>query len=300
MSIFNTLVQTASALKSVKSVVDQNRQSFRGSQQSYPSSYGAGDIGLQLSFAEYSYTAANSVAKAGAGDTINLPLPMQLQEAAGIKIGQAELGTSGALAVDLFSGNLSSDDVARQIKNSSVGENINAAEMSDLVANTSEAVKYFSRSAIEGVFSGAGTTADVINGTAVNPHATLNFDGVNLKEYSFTWQFAPRNAGESEGLKNIINTINRHIHPEYEAVLGGASGSLNKALLKYPSLISARLNGVSEDYYNIFKYPMMASNFSVDYSPQRNAMLKDGKPAFVNVTLQMQETKIRTRGDYGG
>lgn len=281
----------------IQRIVEQGKNEFKGETLAISSnSSDYGGIGMNISFTDYTYDAAMKPARRGS-NVISLPLPLQLQQATGIKIGENELGSGGALAADIFSNNVSEKELQSALSKSGVTDNLNVSEAGSLVAKTAEAIKYFSRSAIDSTFTGAGLAADVINGTAVNPHATLNFDGVNLKQYVFNWQFAPRNEGESERIRDIISRINRNIHPQYEQVLGGSS-SLNRALLKYPSLVTVNLRGLSRDFYPIFRYPMMASNFEVDYSPQGNSMVEGNKPAFVNMTLQLQETKIRTREDF--
>jgi hypothetical protein len=282
---------------SIKSIMDAASSFFRGTSLSYPTLSGDGTIGIQLSFTAYSYTAANQPAVAGS-NAITLPLPQQIADAAGIKVGEAELGTSGALAVDAFTNGMDSDQILEKIRNSDIGDNVNMDQLGGLLSNTSEAVRYFARSTIDSAFSGSGLAASVVNGNAVNPHATLNFDGVNLKEYNFTWAFAPSTEAESSSLTSIIQTINKNIHPKYSSVAGGATASLNSALLEYPSLITARFVGLNDQNYPFFLYPMMAKNFSVDYSSQGNVVMKGGNPGFVNLSMTLQETKIRTKDDF--
>lgn len=280
--------------------IDQNKARRSRQSKSFPENLD--DIYITLGFTEYSYQAATSRSNVvGIGsDNIKLPLPQQLQDSAGINVGPAELGASAALAVDVLGtgqGASGIDNLNQAIKDAGLTDNISISEAGDLVSKAGSAVKYFSRATIDSAFQGAGLALDVINGSAVNPHATLNFDGVNLKQYSFNWQLAPQNESESKRIEEIVRTINYHIHPEYESLPGGTS-SLNRALLKYPSLVTIRLIGLSG--YMEFKYPMMVQNFSVDYSSQGNAILKGGRPAFVNLSMTLQETKIHTRGEYGG
>ena len=44
----------------------------------------------------------------------------------------------------------------------------------------------------------------------------------------------------------------------------------------------------------------MVSDFSVNYSPNRNVDLEGGRQPIVNLRMTFQEARIHTREDYGG
>jgi hypothetical protein len=292
----------------VESRLTYRKDGYTGRSFSYPSD--SGDICMIMKFKTYSFSdSTKRASEIGGQDTMFLPLPEQLNDTSNIKVGAGELGVTGALATDAFSDLNSVDDFVRRLRSAgqTAGEeaketvdDIKRGKFGDVAIDALGSAKYFARSTISSLFPGAGIAADVIGGNAINPHATLDFDGVDLKAYQFNWTLAPKSEKESDAIKNIIRQINFHIHPKYQEVAGGATRSLNQALLEYPSLVTASLSGgLSSDHYvKLFEYPMMVSNFQVNYSPQGNSILEGGKPAIVQMSMSLTETVIRTRQDY--
>ena len=282
---------------------------YTGRNYAYPPS--GSSIYMSLKFKKYSFgDSTKKATEIGGADTIKLPLPEQLSDTANIQVGKGELGVLGGLATDAFGifkeGGISGAKDALRAAGAKVGEdargaidNLISGNAVEVGVDATSAAKYFARSTISSLFPGAALASDVLGGNAINPHATLDFDGVDLKTYQFSWTLAPKSESESELIRNIVRQINFHIHPEYESVPGGGSfRSLNQALLRFPSLVNVSLNGLAEDHYVRFLYPMMVSNFQVNYSPQGNAILEGGKPAIVQMSMSLSETVIRTRQDY--
>ena len=292
----------------VATKVNGRKLEYTGHSYTYPPS--GSSIYMNMRFKKYSFSDSTRPAAALNGpDTIRLPLPEQLSEAANIQVNKAELGVLGGLATDVagkLEGGVMGVVDALRSAGSEVGSGARASleeaikgNLSSLGSDAAGAAKYFARSTISSLFDGAALSADVLGGNAINPHATLDFDGVDLKSHQFNWTLAPRSNDESELIKNIIKQINFHIHPDYESVPGGGTfQSLNQALLRFPSLVTVQLVGLAEDHYVKFDYPMMVSNFQVNYSPQGNSILKGGKPAIVQMSMALSETVIRTRRDY--
>lgn len=291
----------------VESRLTYRKDGYTGRSFLYPSD--SGDICMIMKFKTYAFSdSTKRASEVGGQDTIFLPLPEQLNDTSNIKVGPGELGVTGALATDAFSDLNSLNDLIGRLRSAgqATGEearetvdDIMRGKFGDVAIDALGSAKYFARSTISSLFPGAGIAADVIGGNAINPHATLDFDGVDLKTYQFNWTLAPKSEKESDLIKNIIRQINFHIHPRYQEVVGGATASLNRGLLEYPSLVTASLSGLSSDHYvKLFEYPMMVSNFQVNYSPQGNSILEGGKPAIVQMSMSLIETVIRTRRDY--
>ena len=283
----------------------------------FPSNLGG--FGIQLNFYQYSYSKA---AAYGKGDfamgaikkQVVLPLPISLIDNYGIQVQGSDLGVIGGLAADKITsaGQKGLVGAAEQFSNQvyEAGKD-SFGKAKSMFANESnmaatalgagqEAIKasqYFLRNTIESLFQGAGTALSVTNGTAINPHTALAFEGVSLKNYSFNWRLSPKNVSEAETIRNIINVIKSQSHPSFESVGGSSSGSLSRGLLKYPDLVTPMLIGLDPSHFWIFK-PCMISSISVNYAPEGVAVQAGGKPAIIELTVEMTETVIRTRDDF--
>lgn len=170
---------------------------------------------------------------------------------------------------------------------------------------------------------GAGTTAakflaksflpgDILKqigqagGQIMNPLQTLAFTGVDLKQYSFTWDLFPTNQADSDRLKAIINILKQKSLPEVsgisEKVEGGGERvveGFGRAFLKYPSVVRTNFIGVDESHFVRFK-PAMLTQVNVDYAGNAGQVViaRGGRPAAITLTLGFTELTIHTANDY--
>jgi hypothetical protein len=122
----------------------------------------------------------------------------------------------------------------------------------------------------------------------------LAFEGVNLRTHQFNWDLFPSNMADSERIREIVNVIKRNSLPETVSL-----GTISKAFLRYPSTVDMYLIGVNREYYMKFKTSMVTS-FGVDYGAGGTlSIMKGGKPAGVNISMQLSELEIETAHDYG-
>ena len=271
----------------------------------YPDGQSAHNI--VLVFRDYSYNPTAGVVgqrvNRNTSASVVLPIPSNLQDTYSVQINPFELGSMGAVAADAMNGqarNIASD--AASIAGNAYG---GAAEApgagqaaGSLLSDLRTAGTFVGRNALDDLgIGGLAGAIDVATGTAVNPHVTLRFEGVNLKSHTFNWQMSPRNAREAETLKNLINYIRGRMLPEYDGA--GGNSAISRGLLKYPSLVDVFFTGIDQNYFYYFK-PCMIQNFTTDYTPNGIALNRGGKPSFINLSLQLTEAAIHTRNDVNG
>jgi len=159
------------------------------------------------------------------------------------------------------------------------------------VADVASAAQYLLRKSLPGDIQKSINTA---TGQAINPRETMAFEGVNLRTHQFNWDLFPSNMADSERIREIVNVIKRNSLPETVSL-----GTISKAFLRYPSTVDMYLIGVNREYYMKFKTSMVTS-FGVDYGAGGTlSIMKGGKPAGVNISMQLSELEIETAHDYG-
>lgn len=135
-----------------------------------------------------------------------------------------------------------------------------------------------------------GGAVDLALGNIVNPHVALLFQGVNMKQFQFTWKFAPANIAESDTLKNIINKIKSKIYPRY-------TSTENNFFLSFPHEVDLFYAG-SQDYLHYFKR-CACSEMVVNYAAEGPAfMAGSGAPAFIEISMSFMETEIWTGDEF--
>lgn len=291
-----------------------------------------GDYHMILNFRQYDYSTARTNTQGRIADSIALPLPSSIVDSSRIEVGGKQVGSLGQLAATAYAGlegfdskslfnQLSAkiqsglaaaeaaiptgDQALNTIRGALNNPSGTAFNMLDAVAQGVRSAGAVGSYALRGIASkitpqieqGLGAAI----GNAMNPHATLVFDGVDLKIHNFDWVLAPKNSAEQSALQKIIEKIQYHIHPEYRSVLDKPTGfePIDRGLLAYPSLLEVILVGVAENYIIKFNKYMMVNQFNVDYTSQGGLVFnRGGKPAVLRLSLNVTESQIRTKEDY--
>lgn len=300
--------------------IQANEQSRQLSVLRFPEDLG--DIHILLDFYDYDYSGALGGVTENPITSVAFPLPTSLLDSSRLEVGGKQIGVMGSLAADAVSGSFNMGQIGNAIQSAGgqiagVGEKMGAAlasgNFSTMMSQVSGAVSGIGKAGMYLLRAGVGSLAPQVDqglgaalGTAVNPHATLVFDGVDLKIHSFEWQFAPKSESEQRKLDEIINKIQYHIHPEYASPLGDTQtglSSVDRGLLTYPSLVEVKLIGVGGGFNVMFKTKkmMMVNQFNVDYTPTGNVELnRGGTPVMTRCSMNLVESTIHTRNDYKG
>lgn len=268
----------------------------------YPDGQSAHNIVLVFRDYNYNPTAGTVGQKVNRNTTASvvLPIPSNLQDTYSVQINPFELGSMGAVAADAMNGqarSIASDaaGMAGSAYNGAAEAPGAGQAAGSLLSSLRAAGTFVGRNALDDLgIGGLAGAIDVATGTAVNPHVTLRFEGVNLKSHTFNWSMSPRNTKEAETLKNLINYIRGRMLPQYDGP--GGNSAISRGLLKYPSIVDVFFTGVDQDYFYYFK-PCMIQNFTTDYTPNGIALNRGGKPSFINMSLQLTEAAIHTRND---
>jgi len=174
-----------------------------------------------------------------------------------------------------------------------------------------------------------GTTnaADVLlrgQGQAINPQMQLLYKGVSLRQFQLQFLFTPKDKGEADAVKNIIDTFTYHFHPELGDAAKGEQGqyftmpSVFNIQFKFTgndSAIGSILNSVlgslgplgtalapssaktGKENERLFKVgDCVLESMEVDYAPNGWAAHTDGAPVQTSLSLQFKEMNIVHRG----
>ena len=210
--------------------------------------------------------------------SVLLPIPASLVDGNNIRIVQNDL-------VSLTS------DLAASTASGNFGEFVSEFANSMGTISTSDAAMgllrkiFYNNSITTAIGTGLGTT--------LNPKASLAFEGIELKEFSFEWTLSPVEKAESVMLRDIITTIKKNVLPMY----GENATTSTRLMLGYPSTVDLYLLGVDPTCYMFFKTAMIR-NVNVNYTPNGLSILKGGAPATVNLSIQLKEMDIHVAGDY--
>lgn len=247
-------------------------------------------------FRDYSYNGTRGLIRPQSTTSIAasvlLPLAENIQDSYNVNINSAELGALPQLGLDAATNDV--DSISRDIERlggSSEGE------AATFASQAGRASRYLSRAILDALPGNAGSAIDVGTGTTVNPHIALQFEGMNLKDHSFTWTLSPKNEQEAKDIRDMIRFIKTRMLPSYG--VAGAESAIGRSLLRYPSLVEIYFVGVDQSYFLFYK-PGFVKNMSLNYTPNGVALNKGGRPSIITMQLDIGEARIHTREDYQG
>lgn len=298
-------------MASVNRVILQKKQDRTADFESFPEDIGS--HGLLMIFKKYNYESPGArgvlnpsvLLKKSITNSILLPLPNQLQDNLAIRTNRADLGITGDLvalaakrSIEATRGGVSSvsevgdiiGSMSSALKNSIDVDAITKAISTFDTSKLAENIRFLGRRGLDNL--GVGKSFEAGVGNTINPKAALTFEGVEFKTHTLDWTFYPRSSNESNKMKKIMHILRKNVLPEY----GGPSG-FQKALLKYPSMVDLFLVGVDSSHFYYFKTAMI-NQLGTNYTPGGIAILKGGRPASINLSIQLTEMDIHTAEDY--
>lgn len=210
---------------------------------------------------------------------IQLPIPNGLAESMRVDWGEEKGGMVGA-----------GIENALGFYNNNISENVSLSNVREAINNT----------AVAAAFKGGTTLATNLGlpvaqglqlvGKAENPFYTMLFKRPNFREYTFSWKLAPRNAQESDTVKQIISAFKANMLP---AMAPGSGG----VFLTYPNMAAITFYPAQEFLYK-FK-PCVVADLKVNYADGGMPSFFKGTnaPTLVNITVTLKEIEYWLRED---
>ena len=136
-----------------------------------------------------------------------------------------------------------------------------------------------------------GGIAQAMSGVAPNPKKEQLFRNVDFRTFNFEYQFAPRNAKESQQVKNIIDLFKLHMHPEFKDTAG--------FLFLYPSEFEIVYYQGDSENMNLPRHTSsVLIDMSVNYTPQTMFnTFENGASTLITINLTFKELAILTKAE---
>lgn len=224
--------------------------------------------------------------------TVTLPMPENLQESFNMEYSDKKLGMIGVLMdsmsqsqmADLIGG---SDEAARQAASDVTGNVSGKLRSSGAGGAGVAAARYLVKSLSED----ASTALDRATGTILNPYQELQFDGISLREHTFSYTFSPNSLAEANTLKEIIKELKIRMHPAKHGLL-----------YTFPDKCKITVSqGLNNRAYLTFLECYLKS-MVVNYAPSGTPTFAKGgeHPADISISLVFGEIKPLSRNYYTG
>ena len=136
--------------------------------------------------------------------------------------------------------------------------------------------------------------ANKIFGQTTNPYMEVLFQGVDLRTFTYSFTFAPRNRPEQEEVKAIIKLFRFHQAPELrnnESIFMGLPSEFD---IHYMYQHEDGSKAMENQFYNKISTCVL-QNCDVDYTPGGVKSHADGSPVQIKMTLTFLETEMITK-----
>jgi hypothetical protein len=229
---------------------------------------------------------------------IILPMPQDLQDSNSVDWGDSSLNAMEMAGVkSVGEGMQEGNVVTGGIK--TISGLMDAAKGLGSSGNVQDLAQSFFSAQLVNMFGGNVDASSLLSrstGQVLNPNMELLFKGVGLREFSFNFDFVPKDPNEAGVVKDIIRTFKTSMAPRSSA--GGGNGLFisapNVFVLEYKS------GGRSHPFLNRFK-PMAMKGMSVNYTGSGTyAVYNDSTPIHMKLSLNFQELNPIYFEDYQG
>ena len=227
--------------------------------------------------------------------TYVLPMPSGIADQTTTEYSEASLGAIGGKIADFANiiagvGRASGAQAAGEFAANEIGRLVKEGGKKVIDASMSTADVLGTLNAAFGGFipENVSNVAGVLAGQVPNPHKTVFFKGVNLKNHSFSFNLFPSSAKEADMLKRMINQLRKESLPSQH--LAGLS-------LTYPHEFNLSIQSRGGQHTIMFK-PAFCTSVSVNYTPHGPAFMEDGQPAGIGLTMSFSEMDIWRSEDY--
>ena len=216
-------------------------------------------------------------------DSVSIYLPPNVEETTSAKYDESATGIAGFL-VSSFGKGLEGMDAAAITRKLGGGLEGIAKDMT------------FRAIGLAGELVGAEGTEALAKkafGEASNPYMEVLFDQMQLRTFTYNFNFAPRNSAEALEVQKIIQLFRFHMAPELRPNINRYLGLPSQFDIHYMFLSK---DGVASEnnYYNRIATCVL-QDCKVNYTPNGVKSFEDGGPVTTTMTLTFKEIELMTK-----
>ena len=226
---------------------------------------------------------------------IYLPVPQNIQDTTSVTWGEDSLDPLSAFGLSFGADALKDPGAAVReylsLSGAALGQLAKDGPTKDVFVAAIAGQAY---GALGGNVSTSGLIARA-TGQVFNPNMELLFQGVNIRSFSFTFNFVARSMREGEEIKKIIRTFKKSMTPSNSATTGAAG-----VFIKSPQIFQLEYKKGSgkHPFLNSF-LPMALTNVAVNYTGSNTyTTYYDGTPVHITMQLDFQELNPLYTEDY--
>jgi len=220
-------------------------------------------------------------------DSIALYLPPNVADSTSAQYEDTPTGILGVAATDIIRGVKAFNEDDFELIGSLGGK--------ALKETFQEILKNLGGGAVEALTGNEGAIplANKVFGRADNPFVEVFFNTMNIRTFTYNFNFAPRNEDETMEIQQIIQLFRFHMAPDLQEV--------NSRYLTLPSEFDIHYmykandgQSYENDYYGRIGTCVL-ENVTTNYTPNGVKSFADGAPTQITMSLTFRETEVLTK-----
>ena len=203
---------------------------------------------------------------------IALYMPAQLTLNTAISYGEPEIGTAVAnvmSTIDGYNSGMGMDQMAKNIVNA--------------IGNTAEDA---GMAILDEIAPGARAVRDIRAGKVRNNRSEMAFEGIDRRNFSFTFSMLPKNAKEAATIEDIITTFRFHALPELDGEDATGRTMIMPSTFDIEYHPNTHLHKISTS---------VLTGVDINYGGDRVQFFNDDQPVQTELTLNFRELEIITK-----
>jgi len=231
--------------------------------------------------------------------TIFLPIPEAITDSNGVTWGEDSLNGLAATGLGIANDIINADSVQGALK---AGGNRGGEAVKQLSTDggSISAINAIFASAAVNALGGNTSVGGVLarqTGAVLNPNMELLFGGVQLRQFSFSFDFAPRDENESIVIKKIIRAFKKSLNAKNSSTSESNSSGL---FIKSPDVFQLTYKTGAKNHQFLHKFkPMALLNIGVNYTGAGTYATYDNTaPVHTKIDLTFQELNPIYSEDY--
>ena len=221
--------------------------------------------------------------------TIQLYMPPNVSVNYGVKYGEQEIGNMALIGKEAF-------EAFKGSAGKGMEDRFRAAAV-QAKGSAREALLAMANASLDTVFSGARTLSQLSTGSVVTPRMELMFEGIDRRNFSYSFVFIPKSEKEAKVVEEIVYQFKENMMPEYSDQTTRREMDIPNTFeidYMYKESRNSFLNKVHTCFLKSIQVQYGGDRYTA-YEPSKSKFGTGPSPQKTTITLEFSELELITK-----
>tara|TARA_R110000772_G_scaffold217019_3_gene327454 strand:- start:78 stop:1289 length:1212 start_codon:yes stop_codon:yes gene_type:complete len=221
--------------------------------------------------------------------TIQLYMPPNVSVNYGVKYGEQEIGNLALIGKEAFEG-------FKMSAGKGMEDRFRAAAV-QAKGSAREALLAMANASLDTVFSGARTLSQLSTGSVVTPRMELMFEGIDRRNFSYSFVFIPKSEKEAKVVEEIVYQFKENMMPKYSDQTTRREMDIPNTFeidYMYKESRNSFLNKIHTCFLKSIQVQYGGDRYTA-YEPSKSKFGTGPSPQKTTITLEFSELELITK-----